>query len=279
MMLRVLSVSGVCSVMKSARANSSSSSTFSTPSSAARCSDRNGSKATTCIFRPTPRVADDRADIAAADDAERLAGDLDAHEAVLLPLAGLRRGVGLGQLAGHGEHHGDGVLGGGDRIAERRVHHDDAAPRGGGNIDIVDADAGAADDLEIGRGGDQLFGDLGRRADGEAVILADDFEQLVLVLAEVGQIIDLDAAILEDLHGGGGEFVGNENAGRHLGFSKYESGKETGGRARACEQFKRALSAAFCAANAQSSQGISASMSDVSTVAPHQMRRPGGASR
>jgi hypothetical protein len=32
MMLRVLSVSGVCSVMKSARANSSSSSTFSTPS-------------------------------------------------------------------------------------------------------------------------------------------------------------------------------------------------------------------------------------------------------
>ena len=49
----------------------------------------------TCIFRPTPRVGDDRADIAAADDAERLAGDLDAHEAVLLPLAGLRRGVGL----------------------------------------------------------------------------------------------------------------------------------------------------------------------------------------
>jgi hypothetical protein len=34
---------------------------------------------------------DDRADIAAADDAERLAGDLDAHEAVLFPLAGLGR--------------------------------------------------------------------------------------------------------------------------------------------------------------------------------------------
>ncbi len=32
-------------------------------------------------------------------------------------------------------------------------------------------------------------------------------------------------------------------------------------------------------AKAQSSQGVSASTSVVSTVAPHQMRRPGGASR
>ena len=37
--------------------------------------------------------------------------------------------------------------------------------------------------------------------------------ELVLVLAEVGLEIDLDAAILEDLHGGGRESVGNENAG------------------------------------------------------------------
>ena len=43
MMLRVLSVSGVCRVMKSARRNRSSSSTFSTPRSIARSSERNGS--------------------------------------------------------------------------------------------------------------------------------------------------------------------------------------------------------------------------------------------
>ena len=42
-MLRVASVSGVCSVMMSARASSSSSSTFSTPRSSARFSLRNGS--------------------------------------------------------------------------------------------------------------------------------------------------------------------------------------------------------------------------------------------
>ena len=63
----------------------------------------------------------------------------------------------------------------------------------------------------------RLFEDLGRHlgggADGKAVIIADDGGELVLVLAEVGLEIDLDAAILEDLHGGGGQSIGNENAG------------------------------------------------------------------
>ena len=56
-MLRVWSVRGVCSVMKSARASSWSSSTFSTPISIARSGDRNGSKAMTFIFRPCARSA------------------------------------------------------------------------------------------------------------------------------------------------------------------------------------------------------------------------------
>ena len=56
-MLRVWSVSGVCSVMKSARASSVSRSTFSTPISTARSGVRNGSNATTFIFRPSARLA------------------------------------------------------------------------------------------------------------------------------------------------------------------------------------------------------------------------------
>ena len=157
----------------------------------------------TFIFRPMRAVGDDRADIAAADDAERLAGELDAHEAVLLPLAGLGRGVGLRDLAGQREHQGDGVLGGGDRVAEGRVHHDDALGGRGRDVDIVDADAGAADDLQVLGRGENLRRHLGGRADGEAVIVADDLEQLVLVLAEIGLEVDLDAAVLEDLDGGG----------------------------------------------------------------------------
>ncbi len=153
----------------------------------------------TRIFRPMRAISDDRADIAAADDAEHLAGDLDAHEAVLLPLAGLRRSVGRRDLASERKHHRDRMFGRRDRIAEGRVHHDDAARRRGRNIDIVDADAGAADHLEAGRLLQDLGGHLGGRADGEAVIVADDGGELVLVLAEVGLEIDLDAAILENL--------------------------------------------------------------------------------
>ena len=164
-------------------------------------------------------IGDDRADIAAADHAERLGRDLDAHEAVLLPLAGLRRGVGGGDFARQREHHGDGVLGGRDRIAERRVHHDDAATRGRGNVDIVDADAGAADDFQILGVLEDLRGDLGRRADREAVIVADDRGELVLVLAEVRLEVDLDAALLEDGDGGGRQGVGNEYARSHVSLS------------------------------------------------------------
>jgi hypothetical protein len=95
-------------------------------------------------------VGDDRADVAATDQAERLAAELDTHEAVLLPLAGLGALVGVGDFAGEREQHGDRVLGGGDRVAERRVHDDDAARRGGGHVDGVDPDPGAADHLEAG---------------------------------------------------------------------------------------------------------------------------------
>ena len=60
---------------------------------------------------------------------------------------------------------------------------------------------------------EQLGRDLGGRADREAVVLADDLGEFVLV--EAGLDVDLDAALLEDRDGGGGELVGDENAGSH----------------------------------------------------------------
>ncbi|MNT15233.1 hypothetical protein D3C72_1502750 [compost metagenome] len=107
------------------------------------------------------------------------------------------------------------MLGRGDRIAEGRVHHDDTTARRGRDIDIVDADAGAADDLEIGRSRDQLLRRLGGRADGKAIIVADDFGKLVLVLAELRLEIDFHAAVAEDLDGGFRQFVGYEYARCH----------------------------------------------------------------
>jgi hypothetical protein len=88
MMLRVPSVSGVCRVMMSAGEISSGSSTFSTPRSSARV--RQERVVGDHLHLQAERtVGHDGADVAAADHPERLAEQLGAHEAVLLPLPGL----------------------------------------------------------------------------------------------------------------------------------------------------------------------------------------------
>ena len=159
--------------------------------------------------------ADDGTDIARTDHAQRLAGQFHTHETRLFPFARMGGGIGLGDLAGHREHHRDGMLGGRDRIAEGRVHHDDALFRRLGDVDIVDTNARAADHLKVGGSGDDLFRDLAGRADGKSVILTDDGEQLVLILADGGVEGDIDPAIFENLNGGVRQAVGNENFGGH----------------------------------------------------------------
>ena len=90
---------------------------------------------------------DELADAAEAEHAERLALDLGAAELAALPLAGREAGVRLRDVAGEREHQRDRVLGGGDRVGLRRVGDDDALLGGGRDVDVVHADAGAADDL------------------------------------------------------------------------------------------------------------------------------------
>ena len=164
-------------------------------------------------------VADDTADIARADHAEGLVVQLDPHETRLLPLAGMGGGVGLGQLAGDRKHHRYRMFGGGDGVAERRVHHDHALFRRRRNIDVVNADPGAGDDFQTVCAFQQLGGHLGRRADGKTVVIADDFGQLFLVLAQLGHEINLDTTITKDLDGGFGQGVRDENLGGHDGHS------------------------------------------------------------
>ena len=298
-MLRVCAVSGVCRVMKSARLRRSSSSSFSTPSSSRAFRAQKRIESDDPHLQSQPARSDDRADVAATDDSERLAGQLDAHEPVLFPLARLRRHVRARDLPGERKHQRDRMLGGGDRVAERRVHHDDAASRGGWNVDVVDADAGAANDLQFLRALEQLRRDLGRGANGEPVIVADDLGEFFLVEAWLD--VDLNAARLENRDGGRGKLVGDENAGSHRGYPGMaardgrENERETmvrvmpaeSGHQRATPAFAGVTGAdqaalasfIFSTAKAWSSQRVSASTSAVSTVAPHQMRKPGGASR
>src|SRR5258708_10837150 len=107
------------------------------------------------------------------------------------------------------------MFGGGDRIAEGRVHHDDTLGGGGRDIDVVDPNAGAADHFEVLRLLQNLRRHFGGRADRKTVEPTDQFGELLFVGTKLGLEIDLDAAILEDLHGGGGESVGDKNARGH----------------------------------------------------------------
>ena len=56
----------------------------------------------------------------------------------------------------------------------RGIHDDDPLLRGGGNIDIVNADARPPNDFQPVGDGDDLFGDFGRRADGQTVIFTNN---------------------------------------------------------------------------------------------------------
>ena len=64
------------------------------------------------------------------------------------PFARRTLAVGGGDVAGQGHQQGDGLLGGADGVAAGRVHDQDALARGGGDVDVVDADAGPDDDAQ-----------------------------------------------------------------------------------------------------------------------------------
>ncbi len=210
-MLRVWSVSGVCSVMKSALASSVSRSAFSTPISSARSGVRNGSKATTFMRRPIARLA-------------TIDPILPAPiRPSVLPVTSTPMKRFFSHLPAWVEASASGSWRASANISAMACSavvielpngvFMTTMPlrRGVGDVDIVDADAGAADHLEVGRRVDDLLGDLGRGADREAIILADDGLQLFRGLA--GDLVHLDAAISEDLSGLRVHLVGNEYAG------------------------------------------------------------------
>ena len=120
------------------------------------------------------------ADAAEADDAKRLAGELGADELGALPLGrgGTDMGVGGGDVAGQRHEQGDGLLGGADGVAAGRVHDDDALARGGGDVDVIDADAGAGDGAQLAGIFEQLGGDGRAAADDDAVGEAERFLQV-----------------------------------------------------------------------------------------------------
>ena len=71
------------------------------------------------------------------------------------------------------------MLGGGEDVRLGRVHHHDAAVGGRRGVDVVEADAGAPHDHEIGGGGEDLGGHLRGRPDDQCVRASDRVAQLL----------------------------------------------------------------------------------------------------
>ena len=122
------------------------------------------------------------ADAAQADDAERLAAQLIAHELLLFPLAGAGGGAGLRDAARHGEHEGEGVLGDRDGVAAGCIHDQHAGFGGGVEIDVIHPHAGAPDDAQFRR----LFQHRGVHLHGAAHQQRVGFRQVLGIFLGIG---------------------------------------------------------------------------------------------
>ena len=96
------------------------------------------------------------ADASHADDAERLAAQLDTDIRLAVPLPPLHGLIRRRDIARHREHHRHRVLRRRNRIAARRVDDDNAAFGRRLHIDVVNADTRPADDLQIFRARDHV---------------------------------------------------------------------------------------------------------------------------
>ena len=105
----------------------------------------------------------------------------------------------------------DGQFGGGDGVPGGRVDDDDATVGGRLDIDVVDANAGAADDPQSVRRLDHAPGDLCRAAHEQGVVLRDGGDEIVL--GESGAHIDANISVLpQPIDSLVGDRVGDEDA-------------------------------------------------------------------
>ena len=110
-------------------------------------------------------------------------------------------------MPGGRQHQRDGELGGADDVGGRRVDDHHAVLGGRPDVDVVQPDTGAGDDLEPLGGGEGLGVDLGGRADQDRVDVGDGRQQLGAVGAVAVPDLEVRA---EGLDGGGAELLGDE---------------------------------------------------------------------
>ena len=119
-------------------------------------------------------------DASHADDAEGLAAELHADISLAVPAARVHRRVSRGDVARQREHHCHRMLRRCDRIASGGVDDDDAALRRRLYIDVVNANAGAPDDLQTICAFKHIRRHLRRRAHHESIVAADNLYEFLM---------------------------------------------------------------------------------------------------
>ena len=116
------------------------------------------------------------------DNAQRLAAQLRALQRFLLPLAGTRGGVGPRKMPRQRQHQRKSMLGHGNRVRARGVHHRDAAASSGFQINVVHAHAGAADHPQLGGVRKQIGIHIHRRTHQQGIGIAHLLGQIAVDL-------------------------------------------------------------------------------------------------
>ena len=179
------------------------------PFSRATAAETNGSLPTISRPKAAGAFGHFETDASETQNAQGLAAQLGALQALLLPLAGVHGAVGGRQLARERKHEADGELGDGDRVGTRGVHDHDAAARGGFSIDVVDTDAGSADDTQPGSLFHQSVVGLNRGANDERIRIGEGSRQAVRQFV-VGQHFPAGFSC-EHCDRGGRHFFGQNN--------------------------------------------------------------------
>ena len=155
-------------------------------------------------------LREELADAAESDDTDGLAEDLDTVELASLPGVLTQSLVCCGNLASGRHEERDSVLGSGVNVGGRCVDDHHAALGGCGDLDVVQADTGAADDLQLGAGSQNLGVDGGGGTDENRVGLGYRGEQR----RAVGSVDPTHLhTVTERLDCGRRELVGDQNNG------------------------------------------------------------------
>ena len=137
------------------------------------------------------------ADASHADDSQGLAGQLGSHVELAIPTTLDKTLIGRVDVSRQGHHECNGLLGGGNRISARSVHHDDAEAGRGFFVDVVRTDASSRDRFEARVSFQHFRGDLDPASTDSPIELCEGILEVVAFQPGANFILDVSGRFEE----------------------------------------------------------------------------------